>query len=245
MTTSRWRIYGVGWVVACLLAACGSPAHAPTATPLALHTPLPAAPSTPLPRVLAATDGEEVVFASPRYGYRVTLPCCWVAMPAPAAALELALAELDDDDLAGQLAARLHLDDVEQALELVAILPGDGGGAPQAQLTVAVLPRAGLTLVAYLEATRHQFDLIAATQVQSAAIDRTVRDDGVSAVVVEYITPGVDDGDAAIAGLQVALPSEGGDDFVVLTFTTTVDAFARLKPQFRDIVRLVQIEPPA
>lgn len=215
----------------------------PTATPAPL---LPTRSTEPLAPSATAAG---VVFESPRYGYAVTLPCCWVALPTSATAVDAALADLAERDLAPELTAlaeRLRPQAAGLALELIAVLPNeDQVPTPIAQLTVSVLPHAGLTPAAYLEATRAEFARMASTTVEQAQIDTTLRGDRIPAIVIEYTTPGRSPEHASIGGMQVALPATGGGHLIVLTFTTTVTDYARLQPQFRQIVRMVELGPAA
>lgn len=226
------------------LAGCGGASQVPTPTPV----PSPLPPTRSAPAVAPATAAAGVVFESPRYGYAITLPCCWVALPAPATAVEAALADLENNRLAPELnalAQRLRPQAVSQALELIAVLPaGPQTPTPVAQLTVSVLPRAGLTPAAYLAATRAELARIPGTLIERAEVDWTLRNDGIPAVVIEYTTPG-SSAQATIGGMQVALPSTEGAYFIVLTFTSALDDYARLQPQFRQIVRLVEPDPAA
>lgn len=180
------------------------------------------------------------VFVSPRHGYTLTLPCCWVGMPMNAADAETALADLPQTPAAqtGDLLAQLQEGELAKALELVAILPAaDTGGAPQAQLTVSVLPGRGLTLDQYLEATAAELTAITNTEVQSTRLDDALRPDRLPVAVIEYRTSAA----RPVAGLQIAFYVDGLDNLAVLTFTTDAAAYADLAAGFADIARQVTL----
>jgi hypothetical protein len=240
----------------CLMAAvagCGSRAATPTPIPptatvaATLTAPTPTIAGSLLPTVTpppAPTAGP-VTFTSPRYGYVVALPCCWIGLPAPAVALETALAELSQPQpplTSGELAGEFAPETVSAALELVAILPDEQlSGVPRAQLTVSVLPSAGLTLAQYLEATAAELGNMAQTEVQATRLDPAYHPGQMPAAVIEYSTAVAE----RIAGLQVALYLPDTDNLLVLTFTTPEVAYPDLAPTFAEIVRQVQLAPPA
>lgn len=230
----------VGLCILTLLAGCGRRAPAaPQATaarPTATSTGIPTAAPTPLP---AARGDEPTVFTSPRHGYTVTLPCCWVGMPAPGLVVEEVLAEMRQTPRSETGAvAELPDETLAEALELIAILPNSGtGGAPEAQLTVSVLAGHGLTLDTYLAATAAELDAMANTEVQSARLDDSLRPDHLPVAMIEYRTRAA----RPIAGLQIAFYLQDADHLVVLTFTTTEASYAALADDFADIARSVTL----
>lgn len=248
--------------IALLCAACGRGARdqtpvpaAPAASGTAPATPaaMPTAASllpTVTPRPLPTTG--PTTFTSPRYGYTVALPCCWVGLPSPSAALEAALADLLQTPAPEQTPSQRPSEQVTrlatQALELVAILPDvEGGGAPLAQLTVSVLPSGGLTLEQYLESAAAALNRIANTEVQESRLDPALHPEQLPAAVIEYRSEAA----RAIAGLQVAyyLPqlNESAQPayLLVLTFTTAEPLYSELAPSFAEIARQVALSQPA
>lgn len=228
-------------VAACSQATPTQPTVAATATPLIV---LPTT-GTPASVQVNPTDGS-VTFTSPRHDFRVKLPCCWIAMPATAAAVDSALAEIEETgwppELTG-LAERLRPDSVGQVLEMVAIFPAETEAAPLAQLTVSVLPRAGMTPAAYLEETSREFNFIPAAEILHAELSFRLRAEGSPAAVIEYTTFDTATGAATVAGLQLALLNAGETAFIVLTFTTNLSDYERLRPDFYDIVAQVEVSP--
>lgn len=226
--------------VLALLAGCGRRAPAaPEATaarPTATSTTIAAAAPTPSP---AARGDEPTVFTSPRYGYTVTLPCCWVGMPAPGLVVEEVLAEMRRTPGPEAAAVEdLPEDTLAEALELIAILPNSGkGGAPEAQLTVSVLAGHGLTLDTYLAATSAELNAMANTDVLSARLDDSLRSDHLPVAVIEYRTEAA----RPITGLQIAFYLQDADHLVVLTFTTAEVSYAALADDFADIARSVTL----
>jgi hypothetical protein len=231
-----------------LVAACSQATPTPvTPAPPATPTQIAATPgvSVPSPVHVDSVDGS-VTYVSPLHGFRVKLPCCWIAMPAVAAAVESALAEIEESDLAPEFAdltARLRPDDVGQVLELLAVLPTEGETAPLAQLTVSVLPRAGMTPAAYLDETARQFSLITAAEIKRAELSFRLRAEDAPAAVIEYTTTDTPGGAATVAGLQFALLNADETAFIVLTFTTNLSDYARLQPDLYDIVAHVDVSP--
>ena len=193
-------------------------------------------------------------YTSARFGYSLILPCCWLALPTPSATADAALDDLADAlDAAGELPTGLHPATLAKVLELVAILPSEGGGTmPRAQLTVSVLPTTDFTLDDYLAATTAELVNIATTQVQDTRIDMTLGPGGMPAARIEYTVArslGDNAGEASsssdIAGLQVAFFGADAEQLIVLTFTTAADQFASLQAEFARIVRLVDLSSPA
>ena len=253
-----------GLWIALLCAACGrgvreqtpvpaAPAAAGTAPATAVTAETPTAASllpTVTPRPLRATG--PTTFTSPRYGYTVALPCCWVGLPAPGAALEAALADLlqtpSPEQTPSQTPSEQATRLATQALELVAILPdGETGGAPLAQLTVSVLPSGGLTLEQYLENTAAELNRIANTHVQESRLDPALHPQHLPAAVIEYRSEAA----RPIAGLQIAyyLPQLNDNAqpayLLVLTFTTAEPLYSELAPSFAEIARQVALSQPA
>lgn len=242
----QWAVRLLVMALFLLVAACSQ------ATPLqpsvtATATPLTVLPTTGIPSSVQVdgTDGS-VAFISPRHDFRVKLPCCWIAMPATAAAVESALAEIEENGLPPELiglAERLRPDSVGQVLEMVAILPAETGATPLAQLTVSVLPRAGMTPAAYLEETSREFNFIPAAEIRRAELSFRLRAEGSPATVIEYTTSDTATGAATVAGLQVALLNADETAFIVLTFTTNLSDYERLQPDFYHIVAQVEVSP--
>lgn len=197
--------------------------------------------------------GSGAIFTSPRYSYTVVLPCCWLALPTAGTALESAIADQDgngDIPLWGDLAERLRERDSGALMELIALLPDDENLAlPIAQVTVSVLPTYGLTLDDYVEATAAELTRIANTTVEAAYVEPSLGVEAFPAAVIEYTaapTPVAgDDADPPIAGMQVAFFGHDADALIVLTFTTSVERFADLQPEFMHIVRTVTLHDPA
>ena len=193
------------------------------------------------------------IFTSPRYSYTVVLPCCWLALPTPGTAMESAMAELeqsDDNPFWGDLGDRLRERESGAVLELLALLPDDENVTlPIAQMTVSVLPTYGLTLGDYAEATAAELTRIANTTVQSTRMEPSLGVGAFPASIIEYTaapTPATtESAEQSIAGLQVAFYGEDGASLIVLTFTTSVDHFAELQPEFLQIVRSVTLHDPA
>lgn len=229
---------------------------APATPTLAADVPTPES-NGPETETGASSDAESAsgsatlgaIFTSPRYSYTVVLPCCWLALPTPGTAVESALAELDAGDdipLWGDLGERLREREGGAVLELLALLPdGDNLALPIAQMTVSVLPTFGLTLDDYASATAAELTRIANTTVQSVHVEPSLGVGGFPASVIEYIavpTPATpENADQSMAGLQVAFFGHDGASLIVLTFTTAVDRFAELQPEFLHIVRSVSL----
>lgn len=249
-----WRQALLGLCVLLICAGCTrrAPAAAPTAVTTVTAPPAAitahAAAASPTPRAAAAAtaprgDGP-VVFVSPRHGYTVTLPCCWVGMPTTALNIEEALSNVLQTPTAPNDQARSDeadpplAADLAEALELVAILPAAGaGGAPQAQLTVSVLASRGLTLDQYLAATAAELSAITNTGVQATRLDDTLRADGLPVAVIEYRTAAA----RPVAGLQIAFYLDDLTHLAVLTFTTDEALYAGLAADFADIARQVTL----
>ena len=258
-------------LIACNRGAAAPTPPAPTAqseaTPAATTTPVPPAPtiaaSPPAPTVSASvalptvtptsTQGsaaQGAIFSSPRFSYTVVLPCCWVALPTAGTAIESALAELEaetDEPVWGDLGDRLRGRDDGAVLELIGVLPdAENLALPVAQVTVSVLPAFGLTLDEYLAATSSELGEIANTDVLTAYIESTLGVGGFPASVIEYTatpSPASDEiADERMAGLQVAFFGHDDATLIVLTFTTTVDRYPDLQPEFLDIVRTMTLE---
>jgi hypothetical protein len=131
-------------------------------------------------------------------------------------------------------------------LELIALLPdAENLALPVAQVTVSVLPTHGLTLDDYVAATEAELTSIANTSVMTAHIDPMLGVGSFPASVIEYTAEpqsGAPNSDEKpIAGLQVAFFGHDAETLIVLTFTTTVDRFAELQPEFLHIVRTVTL----
>jgi hypothetical protein len=192
------------------------------------------------------------IFTSPRFSYTVILPCCWLALPTPGTAIESAMADLEDGaeiPLWGDLAQRVRERNSGALMELIALLPDDENLAlPIAQVTVSVLPTYGLTLDDYATATAAELTRIANTSVQIAYIDPSLGVEEFPAAVIEYTalpTPAsAENGEEGIAGLQVAFFGQNAESLIVMTFTTTVDRFAELQPEFLRIVRTITLHDP-
>lgn len=248
-----WRSLAqrVVWGLCVLLIAVGCARRAPV-TPVTPVTPVaPVAPAAPpavtTPTSVVATaipagvtpvgsSSEPTVFVSPRHGYTVTLPCCWVGMPASAAAVEAALAGLRPTPAATDAVDPLPADAIVNALELIAILPdAEANGVPKAQLTVSVLASHELTLDAYLEATAAELTALSNTDVQTTRLDDSLRPDQLPVAVIEYRTGA----GRSIAGLQYAFYLPNLEHLVVLTFTTAEELYAELADGFADIARAV------
>jgi hypothetical protein len=203
--------------------------------------------STPGSSLGIASQG--AIFTSPRYSYTVVLPCCWLALPTPGTAIEAALAEVEgESDLPvwGDLGERVSERAGGAVLELIALLPDDENGTlPVAQMTVSVLPTNGLTLDSYLEATASELNSIANTEVLTAYIEPALGVGAFPASVIEYTaapsSATKNDAEQEMAGLQVAFFGHDADTLIVLTFTTTVERFAGLQPEFLHIVRAVTL----
>lgn len=267
MLKQRAARFGLLLLVGLLLVACNRSAPTPTAIPptaaiIATAT-AQAAPSTPTFEAGAPTaEAEEeapgssvgiatqgAIFTSPRYSYTVVLPCCWLALPTPGTAIESALADLEsagDLPVWGDLGERLRQRESGAVLELIALLPDEENVAlPVAQMTVSVLPTNGLTLDGYLAATSTELNAIANTNVLTAYIDPALGVGAFPASVIEYSaapTPaGGEDTDESMAGLQVAFFGHDDDSIIVMTFTTTTERFAELRPEFLHIVRTVTL----
>ncbi len=237
MARRGWAILlAVVLLTGCLRPDVGIPA-APAATlppvvilPTVTPTPVSNVPTGP---VAAATG---ITYTSPRYGYTLTLPPGWRAMMVPPAQLDAALARTDRDELA-PLAPSSLAEGGGQTLELIALLT-DEAGAPPAQLTVMVLPRGTLSLPAYLDQTAELLAQVATTRIERAELDPTLRGDGLPVAVIEYTA----DLDEPLAGYQATLIGGNPSTLVVLTFTTRIDAYIGLRPQF---VRVVSAVDPA
>jgi hypothetical protein len=226
------------------------PTVTPNRTPTALPTFVANAPTPDIrdssPGVASGSVTQGAIFTSPRYSYTVVLPCCWLALPTAGTAIESALAELEaasEVPLWGDLGERVRERDSGAVLELVALLPdADSVATPIAQVTVGVLPTFGLTLDDYLDATATELNSIGNTEVLTAYIDSTLGVGTFPASVIEYTaspTAGADD--TLIAGYQVAFFGHDAETLIVLTFTTTVDRFGELQPEFLHIVRTVTL----
>lgn len=230
----------VGLCILMLLAGCGRRAPAAPAATAALPTvtPTEAITAALTPRPTPRGD-QPVVFTSPRHGYTVTLPCCWVGMPAPGLVVEEVMAEMrQTPESETGAVAELPDETLAEALELIAILPNSGtGGAPEAQLTVSVLAGHGLTLDTYLAATSAELNAMTNTEVQSAYLDDSLRPDHLPVAVIEYRTQAA----RPIAGLQIAFYLQDAGHLVVLTFTTTEASYAALADDFADIARSVTL----
>lgn len=209
-------------------------------TPTAPTTPSAPAPTRVItPTQTAAQTGD--TFTSPRYGYTVTLPCCWVALPAPATAVEAALSDLaagTGDPLYDNLLEALRENQSGVSLEYLAYLP-DANGLPEAQLTVSVLPAQQLTLASYIDGVTADLGGIGATAVVTGQIDYTLRPGDTPASVIEYTT--VYDADP-LHGLQVAFFTATGNHLIVLTFTTSTGKYAGLEDEFMHIARSVSLD---
>lgn len=254
-----WRQALLGLCVLLVCAGCTHRAPAPAAATatVAAAPPAPvtarAAATSPPPDAAVAETAPRgagpVVFVSPRHGYTVTLPCCWVGMPTTALNIEEALSNVLQTPAAPN--AQTHtreahkdeadpplVDDLAEALELVAVLPAAGaGGAPQAQLTVSVLAGRGLTLDQYLAATAAELNAIANTEVQAARLDDALRADGLPVAVIEYRTAAA----RPVAGLQIAFYLDDLTHLAVLTFTTDEALYTGLAAGFADIARQVTL----
>jgi hypothetical protein len=227
------------------------PTVTPNRTPTALPTFVANAPTPDTqdssPGVASGSVTQGAIFTSPRYSYTVVLPCCWLALPTAGTAIESALAELEaasEMPLWGDLGERIRERDSGAVLELVALLPDtENIATPIAQVTVGVLPTFGLTLDDYLAATAAELNSIGNTEVLTAYIDSTLGVGTFPASVIEYTASpaaaAVDD--PLIAGYQVAFFGHDADTLIVLTFTTTVDRFGELQPEFLHIVRTVTL----
>lgn len=214
-------------------------------TPTAPTTPSAPAPTRVItPTQTAASDPAAQTgdtFTSPRYGYTVTLPCCWVALPAPATAVEAALSDLaagTGDPLYDNLLEALRENQSGVSLEYLAYLP-DANGLPEAQLTVSVLPAQQLTLASYIDGVTADLGGIGATAVVTGQIDYTLRPGDTPASVIEYTT--VYDADP-LHGLQVAFFTATGNHLIVLTFTTSTGKYAGLEDEFMHIARSVSLD---
>jgi hypothetical protein len=228
----------------------------PTVTPtLAANAPTPDTVVSAVESATTEANGETTIgaiFTSPRFSYTVVLPCCWLALPTPGTAIESALADLDEGEelpLWGDLAERMRERENGALMELIALLPDEENVAlPIAQVTVSVLPTYGMTLDDYATATSAELTRIANTSVQSAYIEPSLGVEEFPAAVIEYTaTPSPANGDEAeqsIAGMQVAFFGNDAESLIVLTFTTTVDRFEELKPEFLHIVRSVTLHDP-
>ena len=126
----------------------------------------------------------------------------------------------------------------DQPLEFAARLTDDTD-APLAQLTVMALPRGTLTLPADLEQTVSELSRVAGTHIDRAELDATLRVDGLPVAVIEY-TATVDE---PLAGYQATFIGDDPSTLVVLTFTTSIDTYATLRPQFIAIARTVKFAP--
>jgi hypothetical protein len=208
-------------------------------------------PQLPGPSSGIASQG--AIFTSPRYSYTIVLPCCWLALPTPGTAIESALAELHAESqlpVWGDLSERVQERATGAVLELVALLPDEENATlPVAQVTVSVLPTYGMTLDDYLAATAEELNSIANTNVLTAHIESTLGVGAFPASLIEYTavpTPATtSNSEHAMAGLQVAFFGNDANTLIVLTFTTTVDRFAELQPEFLHIVRTVTLFDPA
>jgi hypothetical protein len=196
-----------------------------------------------LPTVTATPAGP-AVFTSPRYDYTVTLPCCWLALPTPGLAAAAALTELQPTPTAtGEDTAATSLTPgfLAETLELVALLPDTArSGAPLAQLTVSVLPSAGLTLEQYRAAATAELAALHQTQVQASRLDATLHPERLPAAVIEYITAA----QTPVAGMQVAFFLDDPAYLLVMTFTTDAPRLVDLAPRFGEIVRQVRLARP-
>jgi hypothetical protein len=208
-------------------------------------------PETSTPGVANGSITAGAIFTSPRYSYTIVLPCCWLALPTPGTAIESALAQLEAESgvpMWGDLGEQLRENHSGAVLELIALLPDEEQvTVPVAQVTVSVLPANGLTLEDYLAATEAQLNSIANTSVTDAYIEPTLGVDSFPASVIEYTaapTPATTDNSEEMAGLQVAFFGSDANTLIVLTFTTTVDRFAELHPQFLHIVRTITLGEP-
>jgi hypothetical protein len=180
-------------------------------------------------------------FTSPRYGYTVVLPCCWVALPAPATAVEAALSDLAEgtgDPLYDNLLEELRADESGVSLEYLAYLPDDNG-LPKAQLTVSVMPAQQLTLDEYIDGVTADLGGIGATAVVTGQIEYELGPAGTPASLIEYTT--VYEADP-LHGLQVAFFTETGEHLIVLTFTTGAGQYDDLVTEFMHIVRSVSFD---
>jgi hypothetical protein len=146
----------------------------------------------------------------------------------------------------GDLGERVRERESGAVLELVALLPdAENLALPIAQVTVSVLPTYGLTLDDYVAATEAELSSIANTSVQTAHIDPALGVGNIPASIIEYTaersSSGANGRGTPIAGLQVAFFGHDAETLIVLTFTTTVDRFADLQPEFLHIVRTVTL----
>lgn len=261
--TSRVQATVLG-IVLLLLAACGRVPTAPTAPSTipgtaVLAPPVETVPTQPVPATDspsidgsvaltpslsapppddAATDQAGEPFTSPRYGYTVVLPCCWVALPAPATAVEAALSDLakgTGDPLYDNLLGELREDEASISLEYIAYLP-DANGLPEAQLTVSVMPAARLTLETYLDGVTAEIGGIGATAVVTSEVKTALGPNDTPAGVLEYTT--VYEADP-LHGLQIAFFTRESDHLIVLTFTTNAEKFDGLRAEFMQIVQSV------
>jgi hypothetical protein len=197
---------------------------------------------TPRPTTRPILQGGPISFTSPKYGYTVALPCCWVGMPAPAVVVEAALAGLAPAPEPEQSSGELAPAQLAEALELVAILPDDQAiGTPKAQLTVSVLPSAGLTLDQYLEATADELGRMNHIEVHASRLDSTLHPNNLPAAAIEYRNGA----DHSIAGLQIAYYLAEPEHLLVLTFTTAEQLYPELAPTFAAIARQVALATPA
>lgn len=188
-----------------------------------------------------ATAQAGAPFTSPRYGYTVVLPCCWIALPAPATAVEAALSDLAEgtgDPLYDNLLDELREDENSVSLEYIAYLP-DENGLPEAQLTVSVVPAQRLTLETYMDGVTAEIGGIGATAVVTGQIEPALGPGDTPAGVIEYTT--VYEADP-LHGLQIAFFTASGDHMIVLTFTTNAGKFADLRAEFMHIARSVTFD---
>jgi hypothetical protein len=100
----------------------------------------------------------------------------------------------------------------------------------------------------YQLATVTELDSIANTDVITAYVEPALGVGAFPASVIEYTaapTPAnTNDTDESIAGLQIAFFGQDADTLIVLTFTTTIDRFDELRPEFLHIVRTVTLNDP-
>ncbi len=194
----------------------------PTATPEGIPTATPAVTQSAIPLVAVSDQ------------FTLTLPTGWQERVVAADQLRTTLTALQGNgdngsSLAGQLAAAVDA----QSTAVVAWLPDPANPTVSAVSLIALaMPRTELTLERYLAAAQAQLATQPGVTIASAALEYSLRPDGIPVAVLQYTAAA-----ANVDGYQVALLDEQAEDLVLFTFTAPAGQLTSNLPDFQAIIR--------
>jgi len=172
-------------------------------------------------------------FTNPRVGYTIRLPAAWQVAAVEPANVDTLLAEIANQAEATGVAAPLqHFAEAGGAQHLDLLAYRTDTDNASVTLSVVTPPRNGLTLDAYLAATRRQLD---DATIAHIGLDDTLRPHGLPAGVVQFRT------NRTYSYYQIIFFNDAATHFIIMTFAAPPAQLPDLIPALRTLAADVEL----